>query len=79
MKRVLGPENPETLQTMGNLTTIYHSQGRFNEALNLQMECLESTKKTLGLENPQTLRNMNGLAALYLSLGRLTEGAKVQE
>ena len=31
-ERVLGPEHPETLRTVGSLGCLYHFQGRFSEA-----------------------------------------------
>ena len=40
-KRVLGPEHPDTLQSLGGLAAIYNRLGRPNEALKVNEECLE--------------------------------------
>ena len=65
-KRVLGPEHPDTLQSMDGLAATYVNLGRLTEALKLYEECLEIRKRVLGPEHPDTLQSMDGLAATYV-------------
>jgi hypothetical protein len=44
-KKVLGPEHPNTLTSVGNLASTYKNQGRRKEARQLQIQVLEISKK----------------------------------
>lgn len=46
-----GPEHPDTLTVMNNLTTSYHVVGRRDEALKMQEEVLDLYRKVLGPEH----------------------------
>jgi len=72
-KKVLGPEHPNTLTSMGNLALTYWNQGRWEEAEKLGVQVLETRKGLLGAEHPRTLGSMNNLASLYLNQGRWEE------
>ena len=78
-RATLGPEHPETLKTMNNLTSSYASAGRRDEATKLQEEVLLLDRKVLGSEHPQTLTTMNNLAYSYANAGRRDEALKLQE
>ena len=43
-KRALGPEHPDTLQSMNNLAVSYRSLGQTNETAQLDQETLEIRK-----------------------------------
>jgi hypothetical protein len=76
----LGPIIRRRLKViMSNVASICASQGRLNEALEVQAECVEIAKKVVGPDHRNTLQGMIMLAAIYLNLGRLREGVKVQE
>jgi serine/threonine protein kinase len=58
-RRVLGPEDPETLKSMSALALTLRRQGLFREAETLQRQTLYAQRRVLGLEDPDTLRSMN--------------------
>ena len=70
-KRVLGPEHPNTLTSMSNLSSIYFIQGRWKEAEELQVQVLETWKQVLGPEHPDTLTSMSNLSYTWKSLGNI--------
>jgi hypothetical protein len=72
-KRVLGPEHPETLTSMGNLAMAYWNQGRWREAEELQAKEFEICQKVLGEEHPDTLTSMTNLAFIFKGQGRNEE------
>ena len=50
--KLLGPEHPDTLTSMGNLAGTYRYQGRWNEAEELQIQVMDMRKTLLGAEHP---------------------------
>jgi tetratricopeptide (TPR) repeat protein len=77
--RHLGPDDPDTLQSMNYLALSYADLGRFADALKLHEETLTRRKSTLGPDHPHTLRSMNNLANSYAAVGRLTDALKLRE
>ena len=74
-KRVLGPEHPDTLTSMANIASTYRSQGRLEEAEELNVQVMETRKRELGLEHPDTLTSMADLASIVgLDSGMLMQG-----
>jgi len=71
--RVLGPEHPDTLRSMGDLAWTLSSQGRWKEAEELAVQVTEARKRVLGAEHPQTLTSMSTIAVVYGSQGRYNE------
>ena len=57
-KKLLGPEHPATLVTMGDLARTYSDQGTWNEAEQLELQVMDIRKKLLGPEHPDTLLSM---------------------
>jgi serine/threonine protein kinase len=76
--RVLGPQNPETLDSMGLLGWILTEQGRYAEAEKLQRETLDIRRRVLGPEHPDTLASMNSLFSVLEDEGRHQEAEKLQ-
>ncbi len=66
----LGPEHPETLNTMNSLARAYHEAGRRDLALPLFKETLELQKARFGPGHPHTLTTMSNLGVAYLDAGR---------
>ncbi len=66
----LGPEHPDTLQSMNNLAAAYYSAGKLDLALPLLEETLKLRKATLGPDNPQTFQSMNNLNCAYQAAGK---------
>ncbi|HEV3190635.1 MAG TPA: serine/threonine-protein kinase, partial [Polyangiaceae bacterium] len=77
--RVLGPDDPLTLQAMHNLASSYAILGRVNEALRLREETLALRRAKLGPDNPDTIASMNNLALSYGDAGRHADALKVRE
>nr|XP_036584595.1 uncharacterized protein CTRU02_05670 [Colletotrichum truncatum]KAF6794113.1 hypothetical protein CTRU02_05670 [Colletotrichum truncatum] len=76
-KKVLGPENPNTLSSMNNLAGVFDSQGKYEEAEQMHRQALEMRKKVLGPENPDTLGSMNNLALVLRSQGKYDEAEQM--
>jgi len=75
----LGPEHPDTLNSMNNLAEAYKTAGRLAEALPLHEQTLALRKAKLGPEHPETLTSMNNLALAYQTAGRLAEALPLYE
>ncbi|KAL5886639.1 hypothetical protein ACKVWH_001964 [Pyricularia oryzae] len=54
-EKVLGPEHPSTLTSMGNLAWVLNNQGKYEEAEQMLRKTLALYKQVLGPENPSTL------------------------
>jgi serine/threonine protein kinase/tetratricopeptide (TPR) repeat protein len=76
-RRVLGPQNPDTLTSMSRLGGILMLQGRYAEAEKLQRETLDSQRRVLGMKHPDTLKSMNYLAVVLREDGRYVEAEKL--
>jgi len=76
-RRVLGPENRDTLSSMYRLSWVLNKQGHYAEAEKLQSETLNIQRRVLGNEAPDALASMNNLAAELFSLGRFAESEKM--
>jgi serine/threonine protein kinase len=76
-RRVLGPENRDTLATMHHLATTLIGEGRYSEAEKLFRETLDSERRVLGPENAFTLLSMNNLASVLYLQGRYAEAEKL--
>jgi diphthamide synthase (EF-2-diphthine--ammonia ligase) len=49
---------------------IYHDEGRWKEAEELEVQAMESNARMLGEEHPHTLISMGNLASTYRNQGR---------
>jgi len=76
-RRVLGPQNPDTLTSMYGLGWNLLQQGRYAEAEKLDRETLDIRRSVLGPEHPETLRSMDTLAAVLGIEGRYAEAEKL--
>jgi hypothetical protein len=54
-KTALGPEHPDTLTSMWNLSHTWKKQGRDSHALELLEACVQLQRKQLGLTHPDTI------------------------
>ncbi|MBV8205932.1 MAG: serine/threonine protein kinase, partial [Acidobacteria bacterium] len=72
-RRVWGPENPKTLNTLNHLgRTLWH-QGKYQQAEALFAPALQVERRVLGPEHPDTLYCMNNLANVYRAENRHAE------
>ena len=62
---LLGPEHPDTLQSMHSLGCAQLQAANPDRALPLLKQSLESRKSRLGYDHPDTLVSRNNLAATY--------------
>jgi non-specific serine/threonine protein kinase/serine/threonine-protein kinase len=77
-RRVLGPENPDTLSSMSRQAKMLSAQSRHAEAEKLLRETLDTQRRVLGPDHPDTLVSMTGLAIVLRHEGRFAEGEKLQ-
>jgi len=68
-RRVLGPENPDTLRSASLLGAALSHQGHYAEAEKLLREALAIQRRVLGTEHPDTLRSMDWLARVLKDQG----------
>jgi non-specific serine/threonine protein kinase/serine/threonine-protein kinase len=76
-RRLLGPDHPDTLQSMDSLAVFYKQAGRYDEAEKLQAETAAGRRRVLGADHLDTLDSMNELAVVYESQGRFPESEKL--
>jgi serine/threonine protein kinase/Tfp pilus assembly protein PilF len=72
-RRLLGEDNPDTLEAMDDLAFWYEMQGRASEAETIYARLLEARRRLLGEDNPDTLEAMYGLAGTYRDERRFSE------
>ncbi|HXG09867.1 MAG TPA: tetratricopeptide repeat-containing protein kinase family protein, partial [Gemmataceae bacterium] len=75
----LGPDHPDTLNSMGNLALGYRAAGKLDQALPLYEETLRLTKAKLGPDHPSTLISMHNLAGAYQAAGKLDQALPLLE
>jgi eukaryotic-like serine/threonine-protein kinase len=76
-RRILGPENADTLRSMDGLAWILNQEGHASEAERLQRETVSTRRRVFGPENPETLRSISMLAWTLDREGRYTEAEKL--
>jgi eukaryotic-like serine/threonine-protein kinase len=76
-RRVLGPQNPDTLASMNDLGEAIWRQARYPEAEKLVHEALDGRHRTLGPNHPATLASMNNLGLLLTQENRYAEAEKL--
>ncbi|KAL5326329.1 hypothetical protein ACEPPN_007467 [Leptodophora sp. 'Broadleaf-Isolate-01'] len=73
IERVLGPEHPETLTSVGNLAVVLDRQGKYDAAEKMYRRALEQYSTVLGPEHPGRLTSMSNLAVVLDSRGKYDE------
>ncbi|KAH8733178.1 kinesin light chain 1 [Phaeosphaeriaceae sp. PMI808] len=76
-KKVLGPEHPDTLTSMGNLALVLDNQGKYEEAEAMNRQTLARREKVLGPEHPSTLTSMSNLAGVLDNQGKYEEAEAI--
>jgi tetratricopeptide (TPR) repeat protein/predicted Ser/Thr protein kinase len=66
-RRVLGPDNPKTIETMLSLGLTALVQDKYAEAEEIDNRALEISRRVLGPENPVTLKCTSAMVKLYLA------------
>ncbi len=78
-EKMLGPNDPITLQSTNNLAGSFRALGLYPRALELYQDTLVRREKALGRMHPETLHSMNNLATIYEDLGRYPESLALRE
>ena len=71
--RVLGKEHPNTLITLGNRSTLYRQEGKYDLSEASFADVLAAERRVLGPQHPSTLISMHELALLYLMRHRYAQ------
>ena len=66
----LGPDHPDTVQSLNNLAVLYHEQGKYKLAEPLLQRALNINEQRLGSDHPDTAQSLNNLAMLYYEQGK---------
>jgi tetratricopeptide (TPR) repeat protein len=66
----LGPDHPETVNSIENLAVVYSWLGRHADAIDLYKRVVESSRKTLGPDHLTTLECERHLGAAYGAAGQ---------
>src|SRR5262249_19285951 len=78
-KAKLGPEHPDTLQSMRDVAFYYGTHGRHGDALPLNEKTLTLRKARLSLDHPDTLQSMQDVAFNYSGLRRYADAISLNE
>src|SRR5262249_41587129 len=73
----LGPDHPDTLDSMSLLADSYTALGRRAEALNLHEQTLALRKARLAADHPDTLISMSNVAESPVALDRPSEAVTI--
>jgi tetratricopeptide (TPR) repeat protein len=72
-RRVLGPEHPDTLLSMGNLAHFLTENGRYTEAEKLYRQTLDIRRRVLGPDHPNTAGTIYSLGCIAARKGNRDE------
>jgi serine/threonine protein kinase/TolA-binding protein len=72
-RRVLGPDHPDTLDSLDTYATALSGMNRLDEAEARMRECWEGKRRTLGETHPLTLTSLNNLSNIVANQGKWTE------
>jgi non-specific serine/threonine protein kinase/serine/threonine-protein kinase len=72
-RRVLGPENPDTLRSMNDLARTLDHEGQYAEAESLVRQTLDIERRVLGPEHPDTVWSISNLGISLTREGRFAE------
>jgi serine/threonine protein kinase len=77
-RRVLGPDDPQTLASLSLMAVLLTEQGKFPEAEKLQRAAFLARTRVLGSEHPDTIASMARLASVLTLQGQNAEGVKMK-
>ena len=78
-ERVLGPDDPDTLQSRNDLANAYRDAGRLDEAISLHEQVMAARERVLGPDHPRTLSSRDNIGNAYRDVGRLDEAISLHE
>ncbi len=74
--KVLGPEDPKTLESMTQLGWILNREGKYVEAEKMERQAFDSERRILGSEDPLTIETMTNLSYIVQGPGDFGQGEK---
>ncbi|KAJ5112223.1 hypothetical protein N7532_000268 [Penicillium argentinense] len=75
--KLLGAEDEEALASTAMLAEACSLEGRWEEAEQLDVQVMETSKAKLGVDHPDTLMSMSNLASTYRNQGRWEEAEQL--
>jgi hypothetical protein len=72
-RRVLGPDHPDTIESLQRLGFILRVAGRPEEAFALFQKTYDAQARLWGPEDPRTLNSLHGLGSAQWTLGHREE------
>jgi serine/threonine protein kinase len=72
-RRTLGPEHPDTLESISSMGFVLDLQGKHTEAEPYYREAVAKRRRVLGEDNPDTLTSVSNLGELLENEGKLRE------
>ncbi|OQE08995.1 hypothetical protein PENFLA_c121G01412 [Penicillium flavigenum] len=76
--KIGGAEDEDTLDSTAMLAVAYRLEGRWEEAEQLEVQVMETSKTKLGVDHPDTLTSMANLASTYRNQGRWEEAEQLE-
>jgi len=76
-QKYLGPEHPETLNSMDRLGWLYIDQARYEKASELLENAMSTSRRAWGDAHTRTLSFANALGCVYYDMGRYDEAEKL--
>ena len=77
-RQVLGPNNPETLDSMSSLALLLHREGREADAEKMQRNLLETERRVFGPTDPRTVASEYQLSRILFERGHYADAEKLQ-
>ncbi|KAJ6103649.1 hypothetical protein N7486_003871 [Penicillium sp. IBT 16267x] len=71
-------EGEQTLNSTAMVASVYRLEGRWEEAEQLEVQVMETSKIKLGEDHPNTLTSMANLASTYRNQGRWEEAEQLE-
>src|SRR5262245_58650420 len=76
-RRVLGPEHPDTVSTLSDLTSMYQHSGRYAIAETYASQALAGKRSALGSEHMQTVAAAADFVLACLSQSKFAEAEPI--
>jgi len=76
-KRVLGPDHPDTLNTMNSLSSVLIRLGKYADAEKILRETASRQKRVLGPDHPDTIISLHNLGIVFYYQGKYPEAESV--
>ena len=76
-EKLLGMDDPKTLESVDNLALVYTRKGKYEEAEIMSRRALDGREKVLGPEDPDTMTSQSNLATILLEKGDYEAAEKI--